>query len=499
MSLVGALKVGWNGWNRGGQTPAAAVAAARRHWQQSQGPVPGPASRQVSVNSESIQPYEALTARRIELAHGAVSSQISGLQSRQPRYPQVHTGRALVQRGFRINAIVRSCSDMIAKSAVMARPVVQNLDGTPATSPVAGKISNLFRWPSGTTFSGARGTTGPLNGNDLFYRLYQDLTTYGNAMWEWVDGVGNADPVQLWRMDPLKTLIEPDPVRWIKRYVYEVDGERFTIPVDRVIHWRMWDPLDEFFGVPPLFSASRDLATDNEITNFSMTTIQNMGVPPLALQYNLKDIVDSGMPLDPSANPQLGVDIPELQNRWQSHYSGDQRGKPAVAWGFEIKLLGMDMSKLDVTGLQGVSLNRIAMVHGVPPALLGLSGTGSSGNPARAFYRQAREDFYTTTIKSFLQKVEDGLDARLVPAFDPTQSVQVRLDDSHIDVLREEKLKRAREAGEVFVRNLAKRNTLQRMAGMPIEGDDVFFSETEGQTKKSPGGELRPIPGGEDL
>ncbi len=448
-----------------------------------------------------VQSYEALAEKRMELAHNAVSSQINGFLSTEPRFPQVNTGRQLAHQGFRINSVARACSDLIAKSAVMARPVVETLDGQPADTPEARAIANVLRWPSGKKLSGRRGTTGPLNTYDLFFRLYQDLFIYGNAMWEWVPGVNNTNPVQIWRMDPLHTLIEPSKKHFIKRYVFEVGTERFTIPVDRVMHWRMWDPIDPYFGVPPLFSALRDLATDNEITDFSKITIQNMGVPPLALEYNLKDIVESGLPLDPSADPQLGVDIPEIQARWQDHYAGDQRGKPAVAWGFAIKLLGMDMSKLDVTGLAAVHLNRIAMVHGVHPALLGMSGGGDSGNPARAFYRQAREDFYTTTIGSVLQRVEDGLDARLVPAFDPTQSLQIRLDISHIDVLREERLKRGREAGEIFVRNLADRHTCQRMAGWPQNGPNVFFHELEdsGGGDDSPGGRLRPIPGGEDL
>ncbi len=429
------------------------------------------------TNAE-ILPYEALEERRFEKLKAAAGARLSSFQTDQPQYPTA-SSRRLTLQGFRKNSIARRCIELLCESATMAQPVVQNLDGSEGTSADAEKIREFLAFPSGREQSGPRGSVGPLLWWDVYWRLIQDLYYAGNGMLEWVDGVGTADPVQMWRMPPERTWVAPDAQAgiqlgaWIDHYVVEVDGIPFKVPRERVIHTRFWDPLDEFLGVPPLWSALRDLASDNSQTDFQKITVQNMGVPPAVIEYDLKELRESHMRLDPHKNPTDRAAMESMRDRLSEMYGGRHRGKMGIAYGFKVKLLGLDMRALDHSALVRISESRIATAHGVPMTLM----NRSSPEPDRpgAATRQMKEHFFTGTVTALVNRIESILSPRIVAAFDPLMRLRIKFDMSGVDVIREQRLKRGREAGAVFQTGLANRGICQQMAGIPLHGDGDEF------------------------
>lgn len=432
----------------------AALRAVRRHGLAS--PI-----REMPLDRGQILSYQALQAARQESQKRAIASQVDVYQERVPQYPVIGSSQALHRQGFRKNSVVRRCQELICESATQARLVVEDASGAEATSPVAASIRSLLEQPTGVyTGVGPERTVGPLLGADLMWRLYQDLYGAGNALWEWFPGLGTEEPVQIWRMDPARVAIVPSSEAMIGVYLYRLGGQWYEIPPHRVIHWRIWDPIDEFFGVPPLYSALRVLAADNELIDFFKVTLQNFGVPPIALEYDPVEIEKAGLSLIPD-NEQLK----EIRDKFWQNYGGANRGKPATTWGYKIRVIGLDMQKLGIGDLIATTEQRISMVYGVPTILIGRSGT--QGDPTRANFREAREQFFTTVIASLVGRVGNVLSARLLPTYGAQAAgLRIRLDLSQVDVLREARLRRAGEAAKVFLSGLAARHECQDLAGM---------------------------------
>ncbi len=433
---------------------------------------------EIGTNAE-ILPYqalqerrEALQDRRFDEARKTAERRLQPFQATSPQYPPVSPGR-ISNEGFRKNAIVRRCVEMLCESVTMAKPIVENLNGSVATSAISDKIREFMAFPSGRERSGPRGSVGPFLWWDILHRLVQDLYTAGNGMLEWVDGVGTPDPVRIWRLPPDKVWIQPHE-EWsekIRNYVLELDGVLFEIPRERVIHTRFWDPQSEYWGIPPLWSALRDLTSDNEQTDFTAVTIQNLGVPPAVIEYDQDFIERSG--LDPHTTPSDAKSLMSLRDLFADMYGGRQRGKMAIGWGFKVKLIGLNMRDLDISSLVRISETRIAMVHGVPNTLLGRS-TPESDRPGAAT-RQMKEVFFTGTITGLVNRIESIFSPRIVAAFDPLMRHRIRFDLSGVDVIREMTLKRWREAGQVFQSGIASRATCQRAGGIPVHGTEDEF------------------------
>lgn len=434
--------------------------------------LPSPVRHVELADKGELLQYDDLQELRFLKAKEAAGAQIGQFQQNQAQYPQASNPRHMAQIGFRRNSIVRACTDLLCRAATAAEVRVETSDGKPASDPMAAQIQRFLDYPSGIDMTGSRAHVGPITWGDLYWRFVQDLLGSGSGMLEWVDSTNDPAPVQLWRMDPELTYIVPGKEQYIETYVVEVDGFPFKVPLERVVHMRFWDPLDPYFGIPPHYSALRDLVTDNRLTDFTSVTLQNLGVPPAAIEYDFKDMAAGNFTLDPHSNATDRESIVALRDQFADMYSGANRGKMAIAFGFKIKLLGMSMKDLEASSLVRVSESRIATAFGVPMVLL----NRSSPEPDKpgAVYRQGMEQFYRDNVTSLVRRIEEVFSPRIVGAFDPLMRYRIKFDLSGVDVLREQKLKRAREAGAVFQTSIVGRHTAQRLAGLELEGEDEF-------------------------
>lgn len=418
--------------------------------------------REFSIRPRPGDPNAYEEYRRREQA---VAAQVDQYQA-VPKYPSANF-ESFARTGYRGNEVVRRAVDVICESATQADLELQDAEGrvVGADSPtahqeVAAQLRELFTWPSGPDLR-------VVTGEQILWRLWQDWMICGNGFLEWVPSLGTGRPLQIWRMDPRRVAIEPHPEEWIARYWYRIGGQWWPIPRESVIHVSDYDLVDDYFGLPRLWSGRRTLAVDSEITDMFKVYVQNHGVPPVALQYPLGPILEHGESVQMSRE-----DRNEIIEAWRQSQGGSRRGEPAIAWGFEIKLLGLDFEKLAVSKLLASSEARIAQVFGVPLMLLGRSGDLS--DPTHTNFREAREHFVTTTIAALTKRLAAVLTSNLIPVYDPSLALRIALSLSKIDIVREARLRRAGEAAKVFASGLASRHTCQRLAGLPPEGEDAY-------------------------
>ncbi|HEY8425267.1 MAG TPA: phage portal protein, partial [Limnochordales bacterium] len=262
------------------------------------------------------------------------------------------------------------------------------------------------------------------------------LLLAGNAFWEVVRSRAGR-PVELWPLRPDRVRIIPseDP-RIHHTYAYALEGKLYDLGTD-VVHFKLANPLDPYFGQPPLRAAVRAVAVDNEATEYVQALLQNDAMPLAVIK------------------PQQRVDdatYERLQARWRQRHGGDKRGGVGVLQpGMEIEVLGLNLRDLEFPDLRAISETRICMAFGVPPILVGAK-TGVDRS-TYANYAEARRSFWEETVSPLLRRLADRINHKLLPMFGDTQGLEARFDTSEVSALQEsvnelwERVTRAVEAG----------------------------------------------------
>lgn len=376
-----------------------------------------------------------------------VAAMVSELNSKVPVYPTFNSGSA-IQLGYRQNAVFRRCVDLLANDCAQGILKVVN-DRTRVEVPDHGLTAAFY--------AGSVRTTAPR----LIRATVRDLYNGGNAYWEKARN-RFGEVVQYWRLDPRRIAIETHPTKVVGRYLYSCAGKWHPLDTGDVLHWRFDDPLQPYFGIPPIMSAFRDLAVDNELIDYFKVTLQNLGVPPLVVH----------------TEEQLDEDDAEKARRvWGKKFGGKNRGKPAFMGGTKsVQVIGLDLQKMAIGDLISTSESRIAMVHGVPMILLGRSGT--QADPTRANYAEAKEHFVVSTVLTLLSQLAEELAYFGLPDFENSERLDVEFDTSQIPILQEAKLRRAGASSKLFSDGLVSRHAAQRLAGLETQGPDVFYRST---------------------
>ncbi|HEY8415285.1 MAG TPA: phage portal protein, partial [Thermaerobacter sp.] len=256
----------------------------------------------------------------------------------------------------------------------------------------------------------------------------------GNAYWEIVT-TRDGRPKELWPLRPDRVRIIPDPDPRIHHtYAYAVDGQLYPLGTN-VVHFKFPNPLDEYFGQPPLRAAVRAVAVDNEATAYVQSLLQNDAMPRIVVTTQQKIDEDT---------------VERLRRKWRDKYGRENRGTPAfLQHGMDVKVLGLNLKDLEFPDLRSVSEARICAAFGVPPVLVGAKvGLDRS---TFANYSEARRSFWEETISPLLRRLADRINHKLLPMFRDSDGLEARFDTSEVSALQEsvnEKWRRITEAVE---------------------------------------------------
>lgn len=364
-----------------------------------------------------------------------------------PQYPRASMTR--FRKAYRNNSVFHACINFYSRTFNRGILQVVDVDDVPTKKHPA---LALFRRPNPFKTPSA-----------LWSAFIQDAFTTGNGLFEKVHGVGSDRTVELWRLDPYRIAIEPHPRKYIRRYLYEIGGQWFPIPTKNVIHFAFPDPDEPYFGLPPILAASRSMAADDEAVDYLKVMLENKGTPPVVLEHE--------MDVTPGQARQA-------QRSYKRQVGGENRGKPLVIGrGTKAKVLGLSLRDMVVGEVIASTETRIAQVHGIPSSVLGRSGT--QGDPTRTNAREAYALVWNDVIEPFLQWIAELLTCFLLYEFDPSGELRFRFDTSNVDVLQSARMERAKLAADIFKKTLVTRHHAQRLAGIPVHGDDEFFGSKD--------------------
>ena len=118
--------------------------------------------------------------------------------------------------------------------------------------------------------------------------LLETITAYllvaGNAYLEvqMLDGT----PRELVPLRPDRMQVIPGAKGWVEGYRYSVNGAFVNLPAANVLHLKLFNPLDDYYGLSPLEAAAQSLDTHNAAAAWNKAMLDNAARPSGALVFS---------------------------------------------------------------------------------------------------------------------------------------------------------------------------------------------------------------------
>jgi len=354
-------------------------------------------------------PFAALARALRPRAPEAKASRVASMIALHMQGRAVWTPRdyaALAEEGYRRNAIAYRCVRMIAEATASLPWLLY--EGTNELS--EHPLLELLDHPNGVQA-----------GNDLFESWYSFLQVAGNAYLELVEVDGTPRELHVLRPDRMKAV--PGRAGWPEAYEYSVNGRVTTIPAGErgaVLHLRLFNPVDDYYGMSPLEAAACAIDIHNAAGSWNKSLLDNAARPSGALVYKGGE-----------AGANLSEDqFERLKRELAENYQGSANaGRPLLLeGGLDWKSMGLSPKEMDFIGAKEAAARDIALAFGVPPMLLGIPGDNTYAN-----LREANRAFWRGTILPLAGRTARALTHWLAPRYGG--NLRLWFDADQVDAL----------------------------------------------------------------
>jgi HK97 family phage portal protein len=255
-----------------------------------------------------------------------------------------------------------------------------------------------------------------MGGPDFLETLYGHLLLSGNAYVERLTLEGRPREMHLLRPDRIGVVLGGDG--WPTAYDYRVGGTVRRIAAagasSALLHLKLFHPLDDHGGFPPLAAAGAALDLHNAAASWNKALLDNSARPSGALVYQ------------PKEGGNLSADQYErLRAELEQGYAGAvNAGRPLLLeGGLDWKAMGLSPKDMDFIEAKNAAARDIALSLGVPPMLIGIPGDNTYAN-----YQEANRAFYRLTVVPLLTRTAASFSAWLSDAYRTTLRLEPDLD-----------------------------------------------------------------------
>lgn len=318
------------------------------------------------------------------------------------------------REGYSNSAIVYACINEIAKAMGGLDWLIQQRR--------AGRWRELDEHPLLTLLA----RPNPMQGGGRFFEtMAGHLMISGNTYIERV-GPGTGEgrigraPLELYTLRPDRMTVVPgDQTNLVARYEYRAGGAIVPIPTPLILHEKLFDPLDDWYGLSPLQVLAKSVDTDN-----------------IALAWNYTLIKKGARPSGALVVPQSLTDAQyvRLQKQIDEQTGDDSAGHPMLLeGGMDWKEMGISPRDMDWIESRRMTKQDIAMAYGVPAELIGLKEATYENR------REAKRAFYTETVLPLADFLRDDLGNWLLPLYG--ERLTLDYDRDAIEALQEDREK----------------------------------------------------------
>ena len=308
---------------------------------------------------------------------------------------------ALAREGFAGNAIGYRCVRMIAEAASSVPLLIYDGDREAVTHP----LKQLLAHPNPAQ-----------SGRELIENIVGFLLVAGNSYVEASSLEGIPRELVALRPDRMKVIAASNG--WPDAYEYSVNGLSKRLPAETVLHVKLFNPLDDYYGMAPLEAASRSVDTHNAASAWNKAMLDNAARPSGALVFAASE--------DHLTTEQFDRLKAELENDYQGARNA---GRPMVLeGGMDWKEMGFSPKEMDFIEAKNSAAREVALAFGVPPMLLGIPGDNTFAN-----YAEANRVFWRQSVVPVLGRVTQALSNWLGPQFG--EAVRVGYDLDQVEAL----------------------------------------------------------------
>jgi HK97 family phage portal protein len=280
---------------------------------------------------------------------------------------------------------------------------------------------------------------------------------------------------------------ERDGRSFVTGYDHVVDGRRYPLEKDQVVHFRRGlDPANTRSGLPQLGAVLREVATDNAGSVYSYAILNNMGMPGVLISPVEK-------------NDQIPKEEQEtIKQLWKERTTGDQRGMPLVnSVPLKIERLTMSPEDLALDKMRTFPEDRICSAMKLSPMVVGL--TSGAEHKTYANYGEAIRAAWDNCMVPLQRTFAKALTRQLlIPDLGGIKGKEfVEFDYENVPAMAEDLNSKATRAALLFEKKVIKRGKACEMINEDCDpDDDVYFGEPSIGQEPVVSPALRPFAGG---
>jgi HK97 family phage portal protein len=258
---------------------------------------------------------------------------------------------------------------------------------------------------------------------------------------------------------------QDDPKSYIDHYDYNPNGKPIPIEREDVVHFRNGlDPNNVRMGLSPFGALLREIATDEEAAEYTVTVLRNQGVAGMIISP-LNERVKLSQP-----------DADRIKASVMTRTQGDRRGEPLVLAGAaRAEMMGVDPSKFDLAGIRHIPEERITAMFGTPAILLGL-GTGLE-NATYSNVDGLRKIYYENEVIPTQELISGDLDTQLLPDFvgiDEQDKYRTQFDNEKVRVLKDDETAVVTRIATEMEHGILTAGEARQLRGRKPLGDDFY-------------------------
>ena len=363
---------------------------------------------------------------------------------------------AYADEGYRQNAIVYRCVNEIANGAACipfkAFQGDMELDQHP--------ILSLLNRPN------------PMQaGVEYFQAVYSYLLLSGNNYAIRSEVAGEVRELYLLRPDRIR--VKPSKTTTPAGYDYIINGKVVKTydanPLtgeSEVKHMKLYNPLDDYYGLSPLMAAAVDIDNHNAINKHNISLLNNGARPSGAIVF--KPTSDRGLPMQLSDGQRQ-----QLQDDLDVKFKGPANaGRPLLLEGdFDWREMGLSPKDMDFLQQRNMAAKDIALCFGVPSQLIGIPDSQTYAN-----VQEARLALYEETIMPLARRVQSDLNEWLAPIYG--DDIHIEYDFEAVPAMVERRRRVYENVTQAVREGIISRNEARERLGLePITGgDDVYIA-----------------------
>ncbi len=292
---------------------------------------------------------------------------------------------ALAREGFARNPVAYRCVRLIAEAAASVPLVVFEAGRRSPNHP----LMRLLERPN------------PEQGlPDLLEAFFGGLQTAGNGYLEAVQD-DQGQPFELYTLRSDRMKVVPGARGWPEAYDYSVAGRnvRLTRQADGwmpVLHLKLLNPLNDYYGFSPLEAAAFAVDVHNASGAWNKALLDNAARPSGALVYGGGE---GGERLTDDQFERLKAELTE------THSGTAAAGRPLLLeGGLDWKPMSLSPADMDFIDGKHAAAREIALAFGVPPPLLGIPGDNTYAN-----FKEANSAFWRHAVVPLTERLARAL------------------------------------------------------------------------------------------